>query len=323
MARKPRIQYEGALYHVINRGNYRQDLFSLNRAGEAFERTLYEACERYNWKLYAYVIMSNHYHLCLKTEEANLQQGMQWLQSVFANRFNRYRNSVGHVFQGRYKALLIGGDSGFVEVVNYIHLNPVRAGIVSLSQLGSYRLSSFSKFLRRKSRAKILFNQEWLDLVGGLKDTASGMRAYQKYLRLIDESDPGLRKRWYNDLCRGWFIGTKPEKKSLLKAIKEDDAMQYNTIAVSREDEADWLFEKGLCLLKKTREDVTIDLKGANWKVALAYLIKSRSGVKNGWLSEKLNMGDLSNMSKKITTYKLTALKRCPYRKKLIPIYQA
>ena len=280
-------------------------------------------CERYHWKLYAYVIMSNHYHLCLKTEEANLQQGMQWLQSVFANRFNRYRSSVGHVFQGRYKALLIGGDSGFLEVVNYIHLNPVRAGIVPLSQLRSYRLSSFSKFLMRKSRTKILFNQEWLDLVGGLKDTASGMRAYQKYLGLIDDTDPDIIKKYYNELCRGWFIGTKPEKKSLLKAIKEDKAIENNRTAVSKEDEADWLLEKGLRLLKKTRKDISVDLKGANWKVALAYLIKSRSGVKNAWLSEKLNMGDLSNMSKKITTYKFTGVKRCPYCKRLIPIFQA
>src|SRR5690625_3281078 len=103
--RKNRIEYPGAMYHVLNRGNYRRDLFVLGRSGEAFEKCLFEVAERCGWRLFAYVLMSNHYHLALETPEANLVAGMQWLQSTFANRFNRFRNERGHVFQGRYKAL--------------------------------------------------------------------------------------------------------------------------------------------------------------------------------------------------------------------------
>jgi putative transposase len=107
MPRKPRIEYAGAVYHVLNRGNYRQDLFTVSGTAEAFERVLFDTCSRYGWRLYAYAILSNHYHLCLKTEDANLVMGMQWLQSTSANRFNRFVRERGHVFQGRYQALLI------------------------------------------------------------------------------------------------------------------------------------------------------------------------------------------------------------------------
>jgi REP element-mobilizing transposase RayT len=107
MARKPRLEFEGAIYHVINRGNYRKDLFNEKGAAEAFERTLFEACEKCGWVVHAYVLMSNHYHLALETPEANLVQGMAWLQGTFANRFNRFRGERGHVFQSRYQSILI------------------------------------------------------------------------------------------------------------------------------------------------------------------------------------------------------------------------
>ena len=91
MPRKQRIEYPGAVYHVISRGNYRKELFLKANTGEAFERCLFEALERCGWKLHAYVIMSNHYHLALETPEPNLVEGMKWLQSTFSARFNRLR----------------------------------------------------------------------------------------------------------------------------------------------------------------------------------------------------------------------------------------
>ena len=110
MPRKQGIEYPGAVYHVISRGNYRKELFSHEKTGESFERTIFEAAERCGWNIYAYVIMSNHYHLAIETPESNLVEGMKWLQSTFATRFNRLRNERGHVFQGRYKSILINED---------------------------------------------------------------------------------------------------------------------------------------------------------------------------------------------------------------------
>ena len=107
MPRKQRIEYPGAIYHVISRGNYLKELFLRQNTWEAFERCLFEAVDRCGWKLHAHVVMSNHFHLVVETPEPNLVVGMKWLQSTFATRFNRLRKERGHVFQGRSKRFLL------------------------------------------------------------------------------------------------------------------------------------------------------------------------------------------------------------------------
>jgi putative transposase len=107
MARKLSLEFPGAIYHVINCGNYRQAVFKTVGARKAFERCLFQACEKYGWELHGYVVMSNHFHLAVETPLGNLVSGMQWLQSTFANRFNTLRSERGHLFQGRYKALMV------------------------------------------------------------------------------------------------------------------------------------------------------------------------------------------------------------------------
>lgn len=89
MGRKPRVQFAGAIYHVINRGNYRDDLLGTAGVAQAFVDCLWEACEQAKWKVYAYGLMRNHYHLAIQTPEGNLVEGVHWLQSTFGNRFNR------------------------------------------------------------------------------------------------------------------------------------------------------------------------------------------------------------------------------------------
>ncbi len=118
MARKLRIQYEGAIYHVINRGNYRRDVFGTVGAAQAFETVVFEACKMHGWRLHAHGVMSNHYHLAVATPRANLVEGMHWLQSTFATRFNRLRQVRGHLFQGRYQALLVEDAAALARVVD-------------------------------------------------------------------------------------------------------------------------------------------------------------------------------------------------------------
>ena len=168
MPRKTRIEYGGAVYHVLNRGNYRQKIFAVAGSAESFERTLFDCCSRFGWRLFAYVLMSNHYHCCFKTEDANLAAGMQWLQSTFANRFNRFVRDRGHVFQGRYKALLVENGPSVLRVVNYIHLNPVRAGLETVETLKQYSHSSFPKYFVKK-RPACLDARDWLAEAGDLK----------------------------------------------------------------------------------------------------------------------------------------------------------
>ena len=107
MARRSRVEHAGAIYHLINRGNYRSFIFETAGARQSFLECLDLCCEAQGWRLHAWVLMGNHYHLCVETPEPNLVEGMKWLQSTFANRFNRFRKANGHVFQGRYKAILL------------------------------------------------------------------------------------------------------------------------------------------------------------------------------------------------------------------------
>ena len=115
MARRLRIQFPGAIYHVINRGNYRRDLFLSVGEAQAFLETLREARDLMGWHVHAYVLMRNHYHLAVETPEPNLVEGMHWLQSTWATRFNRFRQERGHLFQGRYQSLLIEDASALAR----------------------------------------------------------------------------------------------------------------------------------------------------------------------------------------------------------------
>jgi len=153
MARRVRIQYEGARYHVINHGNYRRDVFGTVGAAQAFLAAVGEACERHAWRVHAFVVMRNHYHLALETPSPNLVAGMHWLQGTFATRFNRFRTERGHLFQGRYQALLVEDAAAMARVVDYIHLNPVRAGLVPPTACVSFRWSSLPCLVRRAGLA--------------------------------------------------------------------------------------------------------------------------------------------------------------------------
>src|SRR4051812_42669619 len=126
MARTLRMESEAGVYHVLNRGNYRTDVFRDDKTKAAFLKCVLEACARTGWLLHAWCIMSNHYHLAISTPRANLVDGMRWLMGTFAVRFNLFRAEHGHMFQGRYKSLVVDPQGGLGPLSHYIHLNPVR-----------------------------------------------------------------------------------------------------------------------------------------------------------------------------------------------------
>ena len=127
MARPLRIEYEGALYHVTARGNARKPIFKDDEDRLIFFRVLIQVKRRYNWIYHAYCLMDNHYHLIAETPEANLSKGMRHVNGVYTQLFNKRHNQVGHLFQGRYKAILIDRENYLLEVCRYVVLNPVRA----------------------------------------------------------------------------------------------------------------------------------------------------------------------------------------------------
>ena len=130
MSRSIRIQFAGAIYHVMSRGDRYEPIFWGDQDRRIFLKTLGEVCERTGWIVHAYVLMKNHYHWLLETPEPNLVDSMKWFQSTYTKRFNGRNKLVGHLFQGRYKAIVCDKDAYLLELVRYIHLNPLRAGLV-------------------------------------------------------------------------------------------------------------------------------------------------------------------------------------------------
>ena len=130
MARPLRIEYDGALYHVTSRGNERKPIFKDDGDRELFLATLWQVSERFHWLCHAYCLMGNHYHLVIETPDGNLSKGMRQLNGVYTQAFNRRHHRVGHLFQGRFKGILVQKESHYLEVCRYVVLNPVRAKAV-------------------------------------------------------------------------------------------------------------------------------------------------------------------------------------------------
>ncbi len=130
MARPLRIEYAGAVYHVTSRGNEKKPIFKDDADRENFLNTLQHVNKRCNWICHAYSLMTNHYHLLIETPDGNLSIGMRQINSVYTQLFNKRHGRTGHLFQGRYKAILIQKDSHLLDVCRYVVLNPVRAKMV-------------------------------------------------------------------------------------------------------------------------------------------------------------------------------------------------
>jgi putative transposase len=141
MARPLRIEYDGALYHVTSRGNERKAIFKHDRDRKLFLDTLAQVNKRFNWVCHAYCLMDNHYHLVIETPDGNLSKGMRHLNGMYTQAYNKRYGRVGHLFQGRFKGILVQKDSHLLEVCRYVVLNPVRAKSSSHPRL--YKWSSY------------------------------------------------------------------------------------------------------------------------------------------------------------------------------------
>lgn len=165
MGRPLRIEYPGAFYHVTSRGNEQKDVFKSQKDREKFLSYLESATERYSAVVHVYCLMSNHYHLLLETPAGNLSQIMRHINGAYTNYFNTKRKRAGHLFQGRYKAILVEKDTYALELSRYIHRNPVGAGMVK--QPEEYRWSSYRCYIGQTGQPDWLRTAEQLGRFDG------------------------------------------------------------------------------------------------------------------------------------------------------------
>ena len=310
MPRQIRVQYKGALYHVLSRGNRREKIFRDASDKELFLETLGEVCERTGWKIHAYVLMDNHYHLLIETPEANLVAGMKWLQGTYTQRFNSRHKLVGHLFQGRYKALLIDpSETYFLRVSTYIHLNPVRAKIVAGGKKGSasFPWSSYGGYVEKRKRMEWLCVDKVLSCLK-LLDTTQGRKKYREYLeQRINElrksgSTLATAEEW-GKLRRGWCFGSESFRdkslKKVAKALSGKNRTSYSGRSMKGHDEkmAEFLVKEGMKVLGLSDKDLERQRKGSPEKICLAWLVRKNTSVQNGWIANRLSMGRATNMA--------------------------
>ncbi len=240
MARPIRIEYRGAQYHIMARGNGRQKIFYTPRDYELFLKTLGEALERYDLRLLAYVLMPNHYHLYLETPQGNLSQAMGWFQTTFTIRYNRCKNRVGHLFQGRYKAHLVEDDHYGMDLICYIHLNPIhrrRKGrleqVGSWEQLQGFEWSSHLCYTGSQNTNKVPLNYDCLRFWGQGK--AAGMRGYLKYMRQLvlkaETPDP------LSEVREGLLIGSENFVEKMIEMISGKSGVEESRVETRWEQE--------------------------------------------------------------------------------------
>jgi putative transposase len=213
MARPLRLEFAGALYHVTSRGDRQDHIYESDHDRNQFLSVLGEVCEAYNWVCHAYCLMSNHYHLLIETPDANLSKGMRQLNGVYTQRFNRLHKRVGHVFQGRYKAIHVEKQAYLLELARYIVLNPMRAEMVRAAKdwpWSSYRSTT------GQSQCPVWLNTDWiLAAFGRTKLTAIG-----GYKRFVSEgrNQPSPWKELRNQV----YLGSESFVKELDGLIDDD-----------------------------------------------------------------------------------------------------
>jgi putative transposase len=183
MARQLRIQYPGAVYHITCRGNARQDIYKDNQDRKAFLKILTESQKIYNIIIYSYVLMCNHYHLLIETPKGNISDYMRHLNMRYTSHYNRRHKKVGHLFQGRFKGILVDKDTYLTMLSRYIHLNPVKIKSIKkmpykkkIQYLRKYRWSSLPGYINKLKKQEFVEYDLVLEEYGG--DNNEGRQAY-------------------------------------------------------------------------------------------------------------------------------------------------
>jgi putative transposase len=300
MARQLRIEYQGAIYHLLSRGHRRENIFVDDSDRTAFLQLLERTCTKTAWQVHAYCLMSNHFHLVVETPRANLVAGMKWFLGTYTMRFNRRHRLSGHLFGDRYKSLLIDeSDPSYLRTVcDYVHLNPARARIIDKEQpLQSYTWSSYPAYLiRAKARPP------WLrcDRLLGEHGLGQGSRRSRlEFCRRMETSrlqSPGTGEK---EIRAGWIYGAEDFVARLIDRLEKPAGEHHRARERRQTDEeiAERIVRAGMKELSWTEEELGRRRKSDVEKVRLAREVRSRTSVDLKWIARRLQMGTWTHVS--------------------------
>ena len=281
MPRKLRLEYPGAMYHVMSRGDQREDIFLGDVDRHDFIKTLAEACQKTSWQVHAFCLMRNHYHLVLETPDANLVSGMAWLQSTYTIRLNNRYRLIGHVLSGRYKAQLVeGSGSGYLRTAcDYVHLNPIRAHLLAAEdRLLAYPWSSFPLYLSApEHRPRWLRADRLLGEHGIQQDTPASRQEFERHMercRLEEVNEVALE-----EFRQAWSIGGEAFRRECLEQMEGKLGENHPGQAKleTAEAKADRIVAEDLARLRWTQDDLVTRQKSHPEKLALAARLRQET----------------------------------------------
>ncbi len=299
MARPLRIEYEGAVYHITARGDERGKIYFAKKDYDKFLEYVAEAERKHGVLLHCYVLMSNHYHLILETPEANLSKAMHHINSSYTTYINIKRKRVGHLFQGRYKAILVSKDNFLLELSRYINLNPVRARIVEKPE--EYLFSSYRTFVTGK-KDEVVTTGLILGLVKG--KNIGNRREYRRFVEAsigYDEQVDLLK-----DVYGGMILGGRKFIKDTLQLIKEEH-LQRESVSQRKALKSIYEVEEIMDMVSKhyglRAEDIIRNKFSEQRKIAI-YLLKERTGTNNRHIGEVFGGMSFSAVAKVYQRFK-------------------
>ena len=299
MPRPLRIEYAGARYHILSRGDRREAIFGDARDRELFLQTLGQACTKTGWEVHTYCLLSNHFHLVLETPQPNLVAGIRWLLGTYTQRFNRRHAHGGHLFGGRYKAQLIDERSpGYLAAAcNYVHLNPARAGLIARGKaLETFPWSSYPAYLAPALRPSWLRTDRLLGEHGLEEDTA---RSRREFARRMEASCPVDLANEHAALRRGWKWGAEDLADWLAEKLARRGQRGERARERRETDEAlaERLVRSALEEARWGAADLARQPKGHRTKVAIARQLRRETPMTRSWIAHRLRMGSASYVS--------------------------
>jgi REP element-mobilizing transposase RayT len=305
MPRPLRIEYAGARYHLMSRGDRREDIFLDEADRERFLEMLGKACAKTGWEVHAYCLMSNHWHAVVETPQPNLAVGMRWLLGSYTQSFNRRHQQWGHLFGGRYKAQLVDERSGgyLVQACNYVHLNPQRAGLIGPeAPLQSYRWSSYPAYLNPGLRPGWLRTDRVMGEHGLQSDTARHRREFARRMESICLVDLAGEQE---QLRRGWQLGAEDFRDRLadkLSVGKNESERARNQREIDRVL-AERLAQDCLRQVGWSVRDLEERRKGDLGKVKIARQLRQQTPMTREWIAQRLRMGSAGYLSQLLEKY--------------------